>query len=199
VPSSIFTNILQDAARSNVSAASKGEEARKWFRNKAMEIKKADTKRILANSQDRYRQSMVPGTMYMFYYDPKYKNELPFYDQFPLIFPLSVEKDSILGINFHYLQPVLRAKLMDALYTHVTNEKLTDTAKMQISYKILKGASNFNLVKPTIKRYLKTHVRSRFVKVYPNEWDVAIMLPLQSFVKATPNKVWAESRKIAGV
>ena len=141
--SKIFTTMATAAASSGVQAQARGNKANQWFRDKAKEIKKADTKRILADSKDRYRQSMVPGTMYMFYYDPKHKETLPYYDTFPLIFPLSIEKDSILGLNFHYLNPVLRAKLMDLLYEHVSNEKMDDTTKMKITYGILKSASKY--------------------------------------------------------
>jgi hypothetical protein len=188
--------MLKDAEVAGAKAKATG--ANDWFRKKAKEVRSADVKRIMADSQDRYRQSITPGSMFLFYYDPKHKEKLPYYDTFPLIFPLAVEKDSILGINMHYLQPVLRAKLMDALYENVTNDKMNDTTKMRISYDILRSASKYSLFKPCIKRYLKPHIRSRFVKIYPNEWDYTLMLPLEQFQKARKDKVWADSRRIAG-
>lgn len=193
----VFSDLLQQSQISGISARADG--ANQWFRNKAKEVRKADVKRIMQDSQDRYRTAIVPGNMYMFYYDPKLKNTLPYYDTFPLIFPLSADKNSFLGINFHYLNPVLRAKLLDALYEHVSNDKMNDTTKMKISYDILKSASKYRYFKPCIKRYLKSHVRSRFVKIYPNEWDFAVMLQTQNFEKAPAHKVWADSRKIIGL
>lgn len=199
MPSKIFTTILADAAKNGVKAASLEADARKWFRAKAREVKRVNTRGMLADSTDRYRQSMTPGNMFTFYYQPKHRDTLPYYDQFPLIFPIAIDKEGILGINLHYLQPVLRAKLLDALYEHLSNDKLDEKTKMQATYAVLKNASGFNLVKPCIKRYLKTHVRSRFVKVYPTEWDVAAMLPTQQFVKESSSHVWAQSRKKAGL
>jgi hypothetical protein len=196
MPSKLFTNMLKDAEAAGVKAKATGSN--NWFRNKAKEVRKADVQRILADSQDRYRQAITPGTMFMFYYDPKLKDKLPYYDTFPLIFPLAIEKDSILGINMHYLPPALRAKLMDALYENVTNDKMNDTTRMRISYSILTSAAKYSLFKPCIKRYLKAHVRSRFVKVYPNEWDYTLFLPIEQFQKARKEKVWADSRRIAG-
>lgn len=133
--------------------------------------------------------------MYCFYYDPKWKKELPYYDRFPMIFPIHMESDRFLGINLHYLPYNLRAKLMDALYSLETSAT-KGQKKLQISYSILKAASKYEAFKPCIKEYLKSHVRSRFVKIDHTEWDIAIMLPLERFEKATKQKVWAESKKI---
>ena len=74
--------------------------------------------------------------MFMFIYDPKHKDTLPFYDTFPLVFPIEIYSDSFLGINLHYLPPVLRAKLMDALYTTANNNKYNEYKLINISIKI---------------------------------------------------------------
>jgi hypothetical protein len=47
--------------------------------------------------------------------------------------------------------------------------------------------------KPCIKRYLFSHVQSRFLEITADEWDIAVMLPVESFAKAKKNKVWSES------
>ena len=138
------------------------------------------------------------GYMYAFKYDPKTKNDLPYYDTFPLIFPVRMDSDGFLGINFHYLPPVLRAKLMDALYSTLTNKKYDDTTKLKISYSILQSASKYRFFKPMLKKYLRSHVRSQFLEVQVNEWDIAIFLPTESFRKADTGRVWEESRKKIG-
>jgi hypothetical protein len=142
--------------------------------------------------------SMEFGYMYAFKYDPKTKNDLPYYDTFPLIFPVRMDSDGFLGINFHYLPPVLRAKLMNALYSTLTNKKYDDTTKVKISYSILQSASKYRFFKPMLKKYLRSHVRSQFLEVQVNEWDIAIFLPTESFRKADTGRVWEESRKKIG-
>ena len=135
----------------------------------------------------------------MYWYDPKLKLTLPYYDKFPLIFPIEMYDDGFLGINLHYLPPMFRARLMDALYSTLNNNKLNEKSKLLISYKILKGASRYKYFKPCIKRYLTTHLRSRFFLVEPPKWDVVLMLPLARFQKATKDRVWEESmNKITG-
>ena len=136
--------------------------------------------------------------MYAFKYDPKTKADLPYYDTFPLIFPIRFEKDGFLGINFHYLPYRLRARLMDALYSNLTNKNYDDTTRMKISYSILQGAAKYRFFKPTLKKYLRTHVRSQFLEIHWNEWDIALFLPTESLKKADAGTVWQDSRKKIG-
>jgi hypothetical protein len=135
----------------------------------------------------------------MYLYDPKYKDTLPFYDKFPLIFPFHVESDRFWGINFHYLPPPLRAKLMDSLYDVANNQRYDESTKLRINYQILNSASKFRYFKPCVKQYLFTQMKSKFVYIYPSEWDIALFLPSEKFSKASKAQVWAESRKsVAG-
>ena len=46
------------------------------------------------------------GRMSMFFYDPKFKNRLPYYDTFPLVLPLETMRGGFIGLNFHYLHMV---------------------------------------------------------------------------------------------
>ena len=137
---------------------------------------------------------MKPGSMYMYWYDPKYKEELPFYDRFPLIFPFRVESDRFFALNLHYLNLPLRAKLMDALYDLTNNKAYDETTRLKISYKILSSASKFRWFKPCVKQYLKGHVESKFLYVHPDSWDQALFMPLERFVKASKSQVWSESK-----
>lgn len=194
MPSPIFTDILNQATAASIDKSSKASSV--WFRKKAQEFTKINQTQFMRDSSDRYRTVMNPGDMYCFYYDPKHKATLPFYDLFPMIFPLDIQRDYILGINFHYLPPTLRGKLLDALYKYTSNDKLDSKTKMKITYGILKNAAEFPLVKPCIKKYLKGHIRSRFVKIDPSEWNLALFLNLDKFQKAGRGQVWKNSRDI---
>jgi hypothetical protein len=136
------------------------------------------------------------GKMYTFFYDPKYKDVLPYYDMFPLIFLVDFKENGFLGINLHYLPPVLRAKLMDSLYQTINNTKYDDTTKLRISYQILASASKYRWFKPCLKHYLWDHVQGNYLNIEPTNWDSALMLPTEQFRKATRDKVWRESREM---
>ena len=195
----IFDNILIQGARQGIIPA-RTVAAREWYRSAAGKLMSNISPGVFEKRTDEARKvsSMEFGYMYAFKYDPKTKNDLPYYDTFPLIFPVRMDSDGFLGINFHYLPPVLRAKLMDALYSTLTNKKYDDTTKLKISYSILQSASKYRFFKPMLKKYLRSHVRSQFLEVQVNEWDIAIFLPTESFRKADTGRVWEESRKKIG-
>jgi hypothetical protein len=195
----IFDNILIQGARQGIIPA-RTVAARDWYRSAAGKLMSNISPGVFEKRTDEARKvsSMEFGYMYAFKYDPKTKNDLPYYDTFPLIFPVRMDSDGFLGINFHYLPPVLRAKLMNALYSTLTNKKYDDTTKVKISYSILQSASKYRYFKPMLKKYLRSHVRSQFLEVQVNEWDIAIFLPTESFRKADTGRVWEESRKQIG-
>ena len=170
-------------------------DARNWFRNAAKQVTRVNDKQIM-REKDRLTNRMTRysiGRMFMFYYDAKNKDTLPFWDRFPLVFPIELYGDGFLGINLHYLPPLLRAKLMNSLYLTINNKNYDDTTKLRITYNILKGASRFKYFEPCIKKYLFSHVRSRYFYVAPNEWDMALMLPTERFVGASKRQVYTNS------
>jgi len=195
----IFDNILIQGARQGIIPA-RTIAAREWYRSAAGKLTSNISPGVFERRTDEVRKvsSMEFGYMYAFKYDPKTKNDLPYYDTFPLIFPVRMDSDGFLGINFHYLPPVLRAKLMNALYSTLTNKKYDDTTKVKISYSILQSASKYRFFKPMLKKYLRSHVRSQFLEIQVNEWDIAIFLPTESFRKADTGRVWEDSRKQIG-
>lgn len=154
----------------------------------------AEFKRNLRNTN----RPMI-GHMYFYIYDPKWKKILPYYDVFPLVIPIEYYPDGFLGMNLHYLPYILRAKLLDHLFSlehsHVVNGK--PEKYMAVSYGILKSLSNTPYFAPTIKRYLYSHVKSPFAEVLSDEWENAAFLPVEQFRKANKREVWQDARNKA--
>jgi hypothetical protein len=48
---------------------------------------------------------------------------------------------------------------------------------------------------PCIKKYLYKQVKSRFLEITADEWDIAALLPTEYFSGASKNKVFSDSRK----
>jgi hypothetical protein len=191
----IFDDILVQGIRAGQMPA-RSSSAREWFREKAKSAGKVSEQKILRGDTGRLKNRTTIGKMFFFMYDAKHKATLPYYDKFPLIFPVDRVQGGFYGLNFHYLPLKLRAQLMDALYDITNNERYDESTKLKLSYGVLKGAEKFKLFQPTFKRYLSSQVRSRFVEVYPSEWDIALWLNSEQFVGASKTKVWADSRKI---
>jgi hypothetical protein len=134
------------------------------------------------------------GAMYMYFYDPKLKAQLPFYDTFPLVLPFGPAKGGFYGINVHYLPYLLRAKVLGELMNFADSKTLTPTSKMRLSYNLLNSLQTAAEIKPCIKHYLTTHVRSQFMKINPVDWKAAIFLPVEAFVGATKESVFRDTR-----
>ena len=199
----LFSDILAKGVRRGEIPA-RTQTAREWYRKQAKTAAgKEITSEALLSSNEKGRSraqltgDTVYGSMYYFEYDPKHKDTLPYYDRFPLIFPINKVKGGILGCNMHYLPPKMRAELMDALYSVATDDKYDEQTRLNINYKLLNSAAKFKLFRPTVKMYLAKHVRSRFIKINSSEWDITLFLPIQSFQKQSQTSVWADSRRIA--
>jgi hypothetical protein len=167
--------------------------ARNWLRAKVKEL--TPTSRALMADRDRLKSNSTIGKMYFYFYDPKTKDTLPYYDRFPLVIPIESYKDGFLGLNLHYIHPKQRLILLDKLSETATNSNFDSKTKLRVSYSYLAGASKAFEATPCIKRYLFTHIQSRFLEISADEWDIAAMLPVETFVGATTSKVYADSRK----
>lgn len=157
------------------------DQLKDWFIGKARTA--AGYRRNIKNNADRSRDNTIIGKMYFFAYDPKYKHVLPIYDKFPLVFPIERYPDGFLGLNLHYLDYKSRAVLLNRLSEFKNNDKYDKTTKLKLSYELLSGVSRlYKLGNPCIKRYLFTHVRSKFIEITADEWDRALELPVEDFV-----------------
>ena len=132
------------------------------------------------------------GRMCMFFYDPKTRQKLPFYDIFPLVLPVDTFRGGFVGLNFHYLPYGLRYKLLEQLQQFATNKKFDETTRLQVTYNSVK---NIGLIKPAIKKYLWRQVQSNFLRVDVDEMAIAIYLPVAQFKKASLSRVFADSRR----
>jgi hypothetical protein len=176
-------------------------DSRQWFREKAQAVTAVNPRAVLGKLKQRSVTRMKAqdiGRMFMYFYDPKHKETLPYYDQFPVIFVIETYPDGFLGINLHYLPPIYRAKLMDALYQTINNTKYDETTKLRINYRILGASARMRWFKPCVKRYLYNHVKTNMVEVPVTEWDYCAMLPLERFKKQRAIKVQKDSVNSVG-
>jgi hypothetical protein len=190
----VFDSILQ---MSSVEAENKSKASIEWFREKASN-RRLSANTILTGPEYQNKRANTPiiGSMFLFQYDAKTKETLPYWDMFPLVFPIQMDSKGFIGINLHYLPPTLRASLFDGLMRFKTKRKGQDLA---INYQILTKYSSLSYFRPCVKRYLYGHIKSKFMYIEPEEWPVAIFLPLQKFQKASAGKVYADSRKSLGI
>lgn len=163
-------------------------EATKWLWSVAgSKLRRADVPEEAF--KPRHRDNVFIGGMFIYQYDPKHKDTLPWYDTLPVVIPIEIYDDGWLGLNLHYLRPDLRAKLLDKLM-EFRRRSLTRKAYMNVSYRMLKAVAQHDLFQPCVHRYLATHVRTRLIRIDDQYWETVAMLPLQKFVKQSAAQVW---------
>ena len=177
--------------QSVVKAAKGRPKSTQWYRDKIDEFGKPGAMDLIRDGKRNNKPFF--GRLNMFFYDPKLKVKLPYYDSFPLVLPLEPYSDGFLGINLHYLPMTLRLKLLDRLVDFSNNTKFDESTRLAVDYSKLKKLS---IIKPTLKRYLAGRVKTQFRRIDADEFTVAALLPVQRFKKASAAEVYADSRKM---
>lgn len=200
--SNIFNRLELQAFRAGITPRTK--ESREWFMNKAKNLRSINRESLMKEDPLKSRANLtnitkggVIGTMQMFFYDPKTKDTLPYYDTFPLVVVVGPAKGGFYGLNLHYLPPILRAKMLDALMDIATG-KGNENQKFAITYQRLQSISKLRYYEPCFKHYLNKHVKSKFAEVLSPEWEIATFLPTAQFRKANSSKVFYDSRQMIG-
>jgi hypothetical protein len=194
---SILTTLSDEKLAAQYNTMSR--ESLNWLMKRIQNIRNpASQIRPLTKETHRYvrptdRQKFLMGGLYYFLYDPKTKADLPYYDKFPLVMPLKRDADGFLGLNFHYLPIKYRINFMRKLLPLATYNDDDEIKRIRITYPILDASTRYKEFRPCIKKYLYGHVRSRILAVEPQEWDIALYLPIQQFRKEPAKKVWQES------
>jgi hypothetical protein len=165
------------------------EKSYQWYRQQIASLGKlTNTNQILRDTKIATR--LIPGEMYLFYYDPKYKDTLPYYDRLPLVLPFRNVPDGFYGINLHYLPYMMRFRILGLLSDYSTGKD--EDTRIQLSWRLLNASSRLHPAKFAVKHYLNSHVKSRLYKIPYTDWVTASQLPVEKFVGAQKTKVWQD-------
>lgn len=190
----LFKTLEMEAFRNGITPRTK--QSREWFRRKASTLRNVNRRSLMQMKPLERSSNFIVGSMVMYYYDPKHKDTLPYFDRFPLTIIVDMTSDGFHGLNLHYLPMTLRAKFLDGLLDNITNTVYNDATRFRVTYNYLKSASNMKYFQPCFKRYLASHVASQFAMVPAPEWEIATFLPTAQFEKASTAKVWRDSRQM---
>jgi hypothetical protein len=153
-----------------------------WYRKAIGSIADRISARKLMG-QGKLLQRPSIGRLNMFFYDPKTKDKLPYYDTFPLVLPLEAFRGGFLGMNFHYLPYLTRFRLLEQIQQFADGNPMKENTRFDVSYE---RVMDIKLAKKTFKKYLWTHVRSSFLRIDSDEAALAVYLPVQQFKKGRP-------------
>lgn len=155
-----------------------------WLFEKAERARNPTIARKEVMSMDqRGRSTTMLGRLYFYKYSPIYGDKMSKFDKFPLCVPIERYNNGFLGVNLHYLPAASRAVLLEIMLGTKSEQTVTDDTIMRVNYQRLKSVSRvFNLAQPCIHRYIFNQVRSKFIEIYPREFDRAIQLPVDDWV-----------------
>ena len=179
-----FIQAVKDEARGRPRSTA-------WYREKIKEFGEPGAMDLIRDGKRNSRPFY--GKLNMFFYDPKHKKTLPYYDTLPLVLPLETYNDGFLGLNLHYLPIPLRIRLLDGLVDYSNNTPFDETTRLVVNYKRLK---NIELIRPTIHKYLSGYTKSQFRRIDADEFTIATLLPVQRFKISSDKEVWRESRSM---
>ena len=176
-----------------VTAATGGEKkSYSWYlsavKSEAGKYKKNFNKYVLDEKGDKggivkeqdvneLRKFVVEGHLYMFEYKAKMR-WLPYYDRFPLVYIIKASKEEFWGANLHYL-PIKK--------------------RILCVKKLMEG--KIDIPKVCFHKYISDHVQGLYIDLASTEWDTAILLPTEDFVKdvngvkfpISKEEVWKET------
>jgi hypothetical protein len=193
--SNIFNRLTIQAFRAGITPRT--EDSRKWFLKKAQNMRSINREALMKEDPLQSRSKQIVGGMFMFGYDPKHKDTLPYYDVFPLVIVLGPAEGGFLGLNLHYLPPKLRLVFFSNLMD-IQGSKLSEGDRFSLTYRMLKKASKLRYFKPCVKHYLNTQVTTKFAEVPAPEWEIAVFLPTAQFRKRSSAKVFSDTRQMIG-
>ena len=162
-----------------------------WYRSQVNRIASGKTAGQLFREGKLQGRPSV-GRLNLFGYNPKLRAKLPYYDIFPLVLPLEPIKGGFMGMNFHYLPPLLRFRLLERMQARASDRRFDSKTRFEVAYDDVKA---IKLVKPTIKKYLYAYCQTGFLRINADDAAIAIYLPVQRFKKASDAVVYSDSRK----
>ena len=155
-----------------------GPKSYDWYRKQVRSMTTPGARSLINKGKATLRPKY--GIMNLFGYDPKHKERLPYYDTFPLIFPLEPAKGGFIGLNFHYLPPLARVRFLRSLANTTTDKKFDKSTRYRINWR------NNEFMRKTAKHYLFNQVRTSFLNITAEEMAIAIFLPVARFKKGSP-------------
>jgi len=175
--------------------ADAAKKSKNWFQQQTRLLgnQRITPNKVMKSDARAMKSRIIPGNLYMFIYDPKTKDSLPYYDMFPLVFPFKSLSDGFIGLNMHYLPYQMRVLLLQRLMDFANNKKMDETTRLKYSWSMIDGVSRYRLAEPCVKRYLSSHIKTNLRLINATDWATAMLLPVEQFVGGSKTNIWQDS------
>ena len=99
--SNLFKTVEYEAFRAGITPRTK--QSRDWFRKKVQNMRGINRRALMGEDPITKTADSITGSMYMFFYDAKHRDKLPYWDSFPLVIAVGPAEKGFYGLNLHYL------------------------------------------------------------------------------------------------
>lgn len=145
------------------------------------------------------------GRMFYFKYDALTKDELPYWDMYPLVFFFNFAKGDginfgergvtyLWGLNLHYLPPKLRLLVFEDLIKLRNERAYRSKTRLRLTWDALKRFANHPLYEHCVKLYRADRFRSQLYEIEPQYWEVVLFMRTARFQKQSQASVWKDAR-----
>lgn len=111
------------------------------------------------------------NNLYYYRYMPQGYMKLHIFDQFPLVIPLEIRGQIMLGVNLHWIPGPLRQRTIQ-LIIEIRNKAINQNV-FRIWYRMIKYNPPLQFMKIAVRKYYISHC-SNIRIIPPQQWD---MLP----------------------
>jgi len=175
-----------------------GESAIEWYRKSIDRLRdtfphKGTTQRIFRGRGQV--SNLRRGDMYMFRYIPEGRNELEYYDEYPLMIVTEVNNNYIRGLNLHYLPHKYRAIFFSNLMLLTTNKQMNEMTRIRVKNSMIRDMSKYRYGRVCYRTYSYDRIRSKVIKIEPSEWFASLFLPTEKFIRKSRASIWNDSRR----
>lgn len=148
----------------------------------------------------------IVGRMFYFKYDALTKDELPYWDMYPLVFFFNFVKGDgitwgekgvtyLFGLNMHYLPPRLRMLVFEDIIKLRNERAYRSKTRIRLTWEALKRFSNHALYKHCVKVYRADQFKSQLFEIEPQYWEIVLFMRTAKFQKQSQAAVWKEARR----
>lgn len=205
MPATYYQDLLEKISTRKFRIPLMERKALGWYKDMFTELREWQSEHFghsLTKIQNRmtYRQA-VPSThveighLYFFNYHAKFDEKI--YDALPYTLFLWKDARYLFGVNFHYLEYSMRAKLFDAMYVSREIRNLDERnayfQSLSVTYERLSQHRQYNGAKACFHKYLRSHIRGRMLHVGEPEWKIGLFLPSEQFQNATKYDVYIQT------
>tara|TARA_Y100001963_G_scaffold160092_1_gene267743 strand:+ start:4295 stop:4879 length:585 start_codon:yes stop_codon:yes gene_type:complete len=166
-----------------------------WVQDTVREenIGRVDPRKIIRNRKGA--KQLFRGKMYTFSYMPKGRDDLPYYDRYPLMILEEDRDDSIYGWNLHYLPYDKRDFVLFQLLGLVSNQRFDATTRFRLTYQLIRDLSKYRWMKNCYRRYKRSRLIGKIVLIPADQWFIASRVPFDMFMKKSKSRVWTDTRR----